>query len=286
MDLYNLTNNDYRTQFFYRSGVWQKPKGISMVYIHAIGAGGGGAGGASGASGTNRNGGGGGACGNTSRLLIPAAVISDNLTITVGLGGTGGSSGTNGIVGADTIITSARGTATNVARILYASGGNAGNGVSGGLGSSANSIFNTIPSALGVTGFVGNQAGGNGGTSTGAVGVTITYSPSGNILLSSGAGGASVGTNDTAFSGGSITSTAVTPQVNGGAAGGGDGEGGFLISQPFSTSGGGGGGSNGTGVGGKGGDGAIGSGGGGGGAGTTGGAGGKGGDGLVLIVCW
>ena len=156
MDLNNLANNDYRNQFFYASGVWQKPRGIFMVYIHAFGGGGGGGGGAAGSSGTNRNGGGGGACGNTSRLLIPAAVISDNLLITIGAGGAGGSSGVSGTVGGDTIITAARGTATNVGRILIASGGNAGNtNGTGGGGVGANSIFNTIPSALGVTGFVG-----------------------------------------------------------------------------------------------------------------------------------
>ena len=45
MDLFDITNTDYRTQIFYTSGVWRKPPGVCMVFIGCIGAGGGGGGG-------------------------------------------------------------------------------------------------------------------------------------------------------------------------------------------------------------------------------------------------
>ena len=61
MDLYNLPDKSQNVQIFTTSGMWHKPRGISMVYIHLVGGGSGGAAGLSGAAGSARNGGGGGA---------------------------------------------------------------------------------------------------------------------------------------------------------------------------------------------------------------------------------
>ena len=54
MDLYNLPDKSQKVQIFTTSGMWHKPRGISMVYIHIVGGGGGGNGGGTGALGTVR----------------------------------------------------------------------------------------------------------------------------------------------------------------------------------------------------------------------------------------
>jgi hypothetical protein len=41
-DLYHLADNSYRTQVFYQSGFWVKPRGVTIAHIVVIGAGGGG----------------------------------------------------------------------------------------------------------------------------------------------------------------------------------------------------------------------------------------------------
>ena len=298
LDLNNLADNSGKVQIFTASGMWYKPRGISMVYIHIVGGGSGGAGGLSGAAGTARNGGGGGASGNTSRLVVPAALLSESLIVRVGAGGNGGTAGGGaGQAGGETSVESVRGNGSiNTSRILIASGGAAmagGTNTAGAAGQSANSVFNTIPAALGVTTFTGNQSGAAGGLNTGAVGTDINFqvTPTPNtgqytVLNSGGAGGASTNTSNTNFAGGSVIGNSLVPTINGGPAGGGDGDGGFYSFQPLVTTGGAGGGSNGTGAGGKGGDAGLGSGGGGGGAGVTGGDGGRGGNGYCVIVCW
>ena len=298
LDLNNLADNSGKVQIFTTSGMWHKPRGISMVYIHIVGGGSGGAGGLSGALGSARNGGGGGASGNISRLVVPAALLSESLIVRVGAGGNGGTAGGGaGQAGGETSVESVRGNgSSNTSRILIASGGAAVTGGAdrgGAAAQSANSVFNTIPAALGVTLFIGNQGGAAGGLNTGAVGTNVTFqlTPTPNsgqytVLNSGGAGGASTNTSNTNFDGGSVIGNSLVPTVNGGTSGGGNGEGGFYSYQPLITTGGAGGGSNGTGTGGKGGDAGPGSGGGGGGAGVTGGAGGRGGDGYCIIVCW
>ncbi len=60
MDLFNLADTQYKTQIFYQSGYWEKPRGINGVFITCFGAGGGGGGGTPGASGAGTTGGGGG----------------------------------------------------------------------------------------------------------------------------------------------------------------------------------------------------------------------------------
>lgn len=297
LDLNNLADNSGKVQIFTTSGMWHKPRGISMVYIHIVGGGSGGAGGLSGALGTARNGGGGGASGNTSRLVIPAVFLSDSLSITVGRGGDGGTAGGGaGQAGGASVIDSTRGGQIAASRLLLASGGatmTGGSDRTGAVGQSANSVFNTTPAALGVTIFIGNQGGASGGINTGAVGTDLTFQVTPTpgtgqytVLNSGGAGGASTNTSNTNFSGGSVIGNTIVPTINGGTGGGGNGEAGFYSYQPLITTGGAGGGSNGTGTGGRGGNAGPGSGGGGGGAGVTGGAGGRGGDGYCVIVCW
>jgi hypothetical protein len=298
MDLYNLPDKSQNVQIFTTSGMWHKPRGISMVYIHLVGGGSGGAAGLSGSAGSARNGGGGGASGNTSRLVVPAALISDSLGVTVGAGGNGGTgSGGAGQAGGVTYINSTRGsTSTGVQTLLLATGGPAmagGTDRTGASGQGANSITNTPPACLGVTLFLGNQGGSAGGINTGAVGTDVTFqvtptpgSGAYTVLNSGGAGGASTNTSNQNFAGGFVIGNSLVPTINGGTAGGGEGEGGFYSFQPLISTGGAGGGSNGTGTGGKGGNGGPGSGGGGGGAGVTGGNGGRGGDGYAVIICW
>jgi len=298
LDLNNLADNSSKVQIFTTSGMWHKPRGISMVYIHLVGGGSGGAGGLSGAAGTARNGGGGGASGNISRLVIPAALLSESLIVRIGAGGNGGTAGGGaGQAGGETSVELVRGNgSSNTSKALIASGGGTMTGGvdrAGAAGQSANSVFNTTPAALGVTLFIGNQGGSNGGLNTGAVGTDVTFqvtpSPGSGqytVLNSGGAGGGSTNTSNTNFSGGSVIGNTIVPTINGGTSGGGDGEAGFYSYQPLITTGGAGGGSNGTGTGGRGGNAGPGSGGGGGGAGVTGGAGGRGGDGYAVIVCW
>ena len=67
VDLYHLADTSYRTQVFYSSGTWVKPKGVHMVQIMAVGAGGGGGGGCCKTSTIAGCGGGGGAGGSLAR---------------------------------------------------------------------------------------------------------------------------------------------------------------------------------------------------------------------------
>jgi hypothetical protein len=298
MDLYNLPDKSQNVQIFTASGMWHKPRGISMVYIHLVGGGSGGAAGLSGLAGSARNGGGGGASGNTSRLVVPAALIGDSLGVTVGAGGNGGTgSGGAGQAGGATFVNTTRGSSsTGVQTLLLATGGPAmagGTNTAGASSQGPNSITNTPPACLGITLFLGNQGGSAGGLNTGAVGTDVTFQTvpvpgSGQltVLNSGGGGGASTNTSNTNFAGGSVIGNSLVPTITGGTAGGGEGEGGFYSFQPLITTGGAGGGSNGTGTGGRGGNGGPGSGGGGGGAGVTAGEGGRGGNGYAVIVCW
>ena len=98
LDLFDLPNTSYKTQVFYSSGTWVKPRGISIIEIVAIGAGGGGGGGLSKTSTLVGAGGGGGGSGAISKLIIPAIFVTDSLVVRVGVGGSGGAGG-NGTAG-------------------------------------------------------------------------------------------------------------------------------------------------------------------------------------------
>jgi len=295
MDLFHLANASHKVQYFYRSGTWDKPNGITMVYILSIGAGGGGGGGFSGSNATTRGGGGGGGSGGCTRVLVPAMFIQDTLIVTVGAGGKGGSAGVAGTAGSNTTVDFPRGDASRTPLITAFGGG--GGGAGAGSGTSAAGAAGAISTVLGSTfanlgtfTFISGQVGSSGGIATTTQnGVVVTYG-NGSILVSGGGGGASTTAAGTSANGGNITGIGYLPTITGGsgdaslATNGGNGI--FSLS-PFYSMGGAGGGSSYNGTGGNGGNaGVVGSGGGGGGAGVTAGSGGDGGGGLVIIYCW
>jgi hypothetical protein len=283
--------------------VWNKPKGSTMVYILAVGAGGGGGRGFGRPNGDPGGGGGGGGSGGVATLLIPSFFLPDILYIRPGSGGEG--SNTNGVAGTNGGIAyvcfSQSTTAPNVlleSSSTQAGGGGTGTGAAvGAAGTAAGSTTIYVGSLLGyLTGIVG-QAGGAGGNPAGGNGVSLSTVWNG-FKNSGGAGGA--GSDADPFSGGNIapgTATNFTflnwPNAAGGgilAAGGSstvrNGSSGVNLWAPFVSCGGAGGGTNDD-SGGNGGNGGIGSGGGGGGTGDgTVGRGGNGGPGMVFIFSW
>jgi hypothetical protein len=302
---------------------WNKPKGISMVYMIAIGGGGGGGGGFGNTTGTTRGGGGGGACSGFATLMMPAIFLPDSLKIMVGMGGQGGAGSTGGAAasagnaGSISYVSMGAGLTTGITipSLILSSGnsqtggGAAGTGAAGGTGGTVPTVP-TIATVgplgkLGLwpnTGTAANNgyvgvAGSNGGAQTGAIGTALN-----NVLnvtpLSPGTGGAGINTAlQAGFAGGVLNLQATLEftdnafgTIQGGVAGGivnaGNGNRGHNSYKPFINTGGTGGGSADSALGGNGGMGGVGCGGGGGGAGTTGGRGGIGGPGMVAIICW
>jgi hypothetical protein len=303
---------------------WYKPKGVSMVYMLAIGGGAGGGGGTTGGTTTARGGGGGGACSGLSTLMIPAVFLPDVLKVSVGQGGRGGAAGTpaiSGSAGSSSFIATGVGltAGTTIPNLILSSngttapaGGGGGTATTAGPGGVAPTVATIAQQGpLGKLGFWPSTgtaanagyigiAGTAGGAQTGAIGVTVTAGWN-LIPLTAGAGGAGVNAVNTGFAGGGITLQAAvdtadrtfTPaalHISGGFAGSaaaaGNGSSGVVSWKPFLMTGGGGGGSSDGSTGGDGGKGGIGCGGGGGGAGATGGRGGDGGPGLVVIISW
>lgn len=269
---------------------WRQPSRCTFISIYLCGAGGGGGGGFTRTAGNAGGGGGGGGSGSITTGLFLASSLPEVLWFSIPTGGLGSTgSGVAGGVGGrawcsvgqsisalDTILCSGAGDA---------GGGGAGNGSAGGsagTGSIAFTLAGIASIALAVKSQNGINAAAGGGTNAAGGGLTFG---SGTILLCGGTGGGGVTATDRA--GGDITAGLAFPGTHsGGAAGGNNGQGGWMIRAPMAFSGGTGGGSQNNGAGGAGGNGAFGCGGGGGGAGTTGGAGGNGGDGFAIISTW
>jgi len=287
-DNFHLAQKNF-VQFIYNSCNWQKPRGITMVHIIAIGAGGGGGGGHTAATGSAKSGGGGGASAAVSRLYIAANLCPEILEITIGAGGNGGAASSNGTAGSATIIEPFRTIGTSATYLLIANGGGAGGGgnaATRGTAGTSGVIATTTDANFsneGVSNFSVGQNGVTGGLPGGGVGSSQTLTNQ-SSPFSGGAGGAGAGTSSN--NGGSQTGFADIATVPGGTVTVPNGADGFFRLNPFYSTGGAGGYGNNVGSGGDGGNGAIGSGGGGGGAGTTGGRGGRGGNGLVIITCW
>lgn len=300
LDLNGILDGDLHTRVYsFAAGTltnyvtWQKPAGCSMVFMLCVGAGGGGGGGRTSAVGTSRGGGGGGGSGAVTRTCLPANILPDVLYVRVGQNGTGGAAGSSGVAGgASSVLASQLSITDNV--YCTAGGGGAGGSTTSGTGGAAGSAGSAGVAASSSFIASGNfvsragQAGGTGSTAgaSGAVGPSKAALANGIVL--GGCGGASCGTDNADFDGGSVTAAGVFAEaVTGGAGGTGlPGGNGYTIRKPLCSVGGASGGSSGTGTAGAGGNAGFGSGGGGGGGGVTGGRGGNGGDGLVIIIAW
>ena len=127
---------------------WNKPAGVTKVYMEIIGAGGGG-GGANGNQSTDRYGGAGGG-GAFARGLYPAESLPTTLTVTVGSGGGGGAGGSefgvNGTVGGNSRVT--------------------GTGVNTDPGNSGGPLFNSAGKLIGINTMIISS-----GESVGSVGL-------------------------------------------------------------------------------------------------------------------
>lgn len=240
------------TQEYERSDVWTKPRNAQLCFIEATGGGEAGSNGGTGANGT------GGAAGVAYQIVVPASLLEQTETVTIGAGGA-----SNGADGGDTIFSSFRwegGLGGNNARYGY-------------IPVASSSGFGSSATGEGVGGRHGNFGAGAGGAGGGST------------LADGGAGGKPRTFEFASASG-------VTANTGGGAAGGFLGQG--SAANPLNDrhgfgEGGGGGSYNGSGAGFAGGNGRRGSGGGGGGMGlTSGGTGGRGGDGFLRITtyCW
>ena len=295
IDFFNLPNTEFKTQVFYKTEFWVKPRGITMVSIITIGAGGGGGSGQIIPTAANGVGGGAGGSGAISKIILPSYLISDNLSITVGVGGAGGSSSNlaagNGVNGGTTIVSMNRAIGSGAfGTILTSDGGSGGvRGFGGGAGGAGAAAFNTTSAVFGSLGtyVVNGGASGTNGGAGGSSGVSYIYGRA-STILNPGTGGGSRNAAGSSFSGGSINPSIYFPGLLGGFSGGTRGSDGYFSLTPFFSVGGSGGGGEYTSAGGAGGNGGIGCGGGGGGSGGSagGGVGGRGGDGLVIITCW
>ena len=267
---------------------WEKPRGISMIYITCFGAGGGGGG-----SSVNQLGGGGGGSGGQTTLLIPAHVLPDILYVSPGKGGVGANTfaGTGGD-GSPSYVSIAP-SADAIYLACFANGGSGANGSFAGTGATIATQASALMSSQGFFFALIGQSGQTGGSVK-----TVTYPITG-LLVSGGAGGGGGSSFAGTGAGGNITAPTQSSlrffsDIPGSTDGTSNpGSNGISLFQPLlSTGGGGGGGQGSTGIAlnGSGGNGGFGSGGGGVGnaggsinAGTT---GGSGGDGLVIIQCF
>lgn len=266
---------------------WSKPAWARAVHIVAIGAGSGGGKGFAAAATNPRGGGQGGGGGGISRAVFMAKLLPDVLWIQTPLGGKGAGA-TAGVVGGRAIVAIDQ-TLSSQAWILVSSTDESPVGANGSSSGSASAAGGTTAatattakltclaeSFISIGGVVGSSGGSpaNAGQSAGLL--------ASGTICSGGAGGGGVTTTEGA--GGGVTGVSIFPTLNGGTVGGGEGQGNFIVRQPFVPYPGAGGGGNNNATGGRGGDGAYGCGGGGGGGGVTAGDGGRGGDAIVWII--
>ena len=191
---------------------WRKPRGVTWVYILAVGGGGGGSTGGRGAS-TTASGGGGGGSGAQTTLFIPAMFVPDLLYIQTGNGGAGittsGGTGVAGNPGQPTYVCIEPDTTlTPQMTLVFAGGGGAGGaeattGSTGGTGGTLGSLSNMPLAGKGIFTAITGQGGGTGGNRVVTpAAANITYFPGfgSNLMVSSGAGGG--GTTGSAFGAG------------------------------------------------------------------------------------
>jgi hypothetical protein len=289
LDINFIPGQQDNVKIFYARGTsdwqtWQKPRNCKFIWIMCIG---GGCGGESGTTESPSNiGGRGGGSGGVCRVLYPANTLPDTLFIQPGAGSAGAATNNGGIspivpsAANRSFVTINAGSTLSTNTVCVSGTAAAGttnpNNAETVATVSVASIMN-----LGTFTAIAGQAGDGGGAGISPLSTTIT---------SGGASGGivTIGGGQAGFSIASVNlGTYTTPQISGGAAGGGTGNNGIWNWKPMFGLGGAGGGGTNTGVnpGGPGGNGAYGCGGGGGAAGSTiGGAGGKGGDGLVIIA--
>jgi hypothetical protein len=267
------------------STTWTKPPNAKSVNIQLFGAGGGGGSGRKdNAAATSKSGGAGGGGGGYLNITVPANVLGDTESVTIGAGGAGAAGRTTN--NANGITASSGGNTTF--NSLVCQGGNGGGGGTSATATTASATLNS--NAGGTISITANAGTGSptlatvstqfGGAGGGAGGSISNATPS--VAFNAGSGGRS---NVLAFAGGSagVANTGLP---------GGAGTNNTLASTGLFAvgSGGGGGGAGLTVSGGDGGNGGFPAGGGGGGGatetGTTSGTGGTGADGLAIITTY
>lgn len=295
---FHIADNDLQRTWIYSAGrstiyqTWQKPPGISFVYIIAIGAGGGGGGGRANDDTALVYGATGGASGALSSCFYPAYSIPDTLYINVGAGGAGGTGAGIGVNGGDGGVglptrVGWRPNTTTMFNLCAANGGTGGTGgrtTTGGAAAAGAASAVSAFAPLGQTGIRSSLVGQNSTANSTSPTPGITN----NFRTGPGGNGERWGSGTSTF-GAMPIAAAAGPYIDQTVASGGTNTGlpGSCIDDLANLffTGGSGGAANRLGSAGVGGFGGHGSGGGGGAAGNViGSDGGKGGDGLVIIT--
>lgn len=191
---------------------WTKRKTASMVHILLIGAGGNGGLGVAGANSTAAGGGGGGSGGQTS-VLIPAALVPDNLYLSLAYGGSA--------VGS--YVSFERVTTANSVLALANGGGNGGTavgataGAAGAAGAIA-TLAGMCRAGAGFTQLLVGQAGIIGGVAV--AGAAVSAPVTGLYVAGGGGGGGLPAAAAVGTAGGGFTGTGIWPTMAGGTSAG------------------------------------------------------------------